>query len=39
VQAGPVAIGREKAERLAVGVIGLANLLREANRGKRTADT
>jgi hypothetical protein len=38
VKAGAVAIGREEAERLAVGVLSLADLLGKADGSERTTD-
>ena len=38
VEAGAVAVGREEADRLAAGLLGLADLLGQADRGERAAD-
>ena len=38
VEAGAVAVGREEPQRLMVGLLGLADLLGQADRGQRAAD-
>ncbi len=38
VEAGAVAVGREEPQRLALGLLGLPDLLGQADRGERAAD-